>query len=262
MAIDPETGEDITEKVIAERLVELEKIADVMIADAVRKYKDDPSKKDQIFNDYYWVLHYKLGHGSIGPATAAAGPLLYAKQEVLAEKLEVDMEEFFKKEDSPMTLSQKEIDALLAAAGVSNERPKADLREKLIEGEESVTREYIRQLIDREMMRQEKKGMEYEEMCMRGELSHDEVNEKVKEVGQGLWWGGEASWGLARVEKFTVKPIKGDKFDISTECVMSYISAHMLAGAGDSESWHTKTALIDLTVNGSEEVETFSFKWK
>ena len=88
--IDPTTGRDITGEYISGRLKELEKIAEKMVADALKAYEEDPSQKKAIYEKCYWKIHNKLGMGSIGPATAAAGPLMDRMKKKLAESLDVD----------------------------------------------------------------------------------------------------------------------------------------------------------------------------
>ena len=90
MAIDPETGRDITGEVISSRLKELEIVAEDIINTALEEYKISPEKNKEIYEKYYWEIHQKLGVGSIGPATAAAGPLMYEKMEKLGKLLEID----------------------------------------------------------------------------------------------------------------------------------------------------------------------------
>ncbi len=87
--IDPETGKDITGEYINQRLEELDKIADVMIDKAFQDFRNNHSKKMEIYEETYWQIHEKLGMGSIGPATAAAGPLLENKKQKLAKVLEI-----------------------------------------------------------------------------------------------------------------------------------------------------------------------------
>ncbi len=88
--IDPITGRDITGEYINERLIELEKIANNIIKSALSEYKKNPEKKINIYEKTFWLIHEKLGMGSIGPATAAAGPLMDEKKRQLAKLLEVD----------------------------------------------------------------------------------------------------------------------------------------------------------------------------
>jgi hypothetical protein len=90
--IDPETGRDMTDEYIAGRLKELKRVADKIIKRAVARYRKDPDKKKIIYTRAYWEIHEKLGMGSIGPATAAAGPLMDQKKMRLAELLDVDEE--------------------------------------------------------------------------------------------------------------------------------------------------------------------------
>lgn len=87
MAIDPTTGRDITGEVITRRLKELEIVAEDIIKLALEEYQASPDKNKEIYEKYYWEIHQKLGMGSIGPATAAAGPLMYEKMEKLAKLL-------------------------------------------------------------------------------------------------------------------------------------------------------------------------------
>jgi len=91
--IDPITGKDITAEHIHERLIELEKVANEMILNAIKEYKGTPDKKQTIYEKFYWEMHQRLGMGSIGPATAAAGPLMYSKMDELAKKLGISEEE-------------------------------------------------------------------------------------------------------------------------------------------------------------------------
>jgi hypothetical protein len=93
MAIDPATGRDITAEVVSTRLKELEVIADEMIKQAHDELEKDPSKRLDIYMRTYIKIHFKLGHGSIGPATAAAGPLMYAKLEELSDLFKATEEE-------------------------------------------------------------------------------------------------------------------------------------------------------------------------
>ena len=88
--IDPETGKDITGEYINQRLEELDNIADLMIDKAIQDFRKDHNKKLEIYNKVYWQIHEKLGMGSIGPATAAAGPLMEKKKQKLAKVLEID----------------------------------------------------------------------------------------------------------------------------------------------------------------------------
>ena len=91
--IDPITGKDITSEHISQRILELEIIANDIIDKAINEYSINPDKKYSIYEKYYWEIHQKLGVGSIGPATAAAGPLMYSKMDDLAKKLEISKEE-------------------------------------------------------------------------------------------------------------------------------------------------------------------------
>ena len=87
--IDLETGKDITGEYINQRLEELDKIADMMIDKAFQDFRNNQGKKMEIYKETYWQIHEKLGMGSIGPATAAAGPLMEEKKLKLAEVLEI-----------------------------------------------------------------------------------------------------------------------------------------------------------------------------
>lgn len=88
--IDPSTGEDVTGKYINQRLKELEIVADEIIGDALKEYKENKANKVKIYQKAYWEIHEKLGMGSIGPATAAAGPLMEKKKRKLATLLKID----------------------------------------------------------------------------------------------------------------------------------------------------------------------------
>ena len=91
--IDPTTGKDITAEHINQRLKELEIVANNIIENAIDEFKNNPDKKKTVYEKYYWELHQKLGVGSIGPATAAAGPLMYSKMDELAFNLNISEDE-------------------------------------------------------------------------------------------------------------------------------------------------------------------------
>jgi spore coat protein CotH len=88
--IDPSTGKDITGEYVNQRLRELEKGADEIIENALKEFQEHEADKVNIYQKAYWEIHEKLGMGSIGPATAAAGPLMERKKEKLAKLLEID----------------------------------------------------------------------------------------------------------------------------------------------------------------------------
>ena len=88
--IDPNTGRDITGEHINQRLKELEILADKIIAYALKEFKHDQGNKNNFYRNAYWEIHNKLGMGSIGPATAAAGPLMERKKQKLAKMLKID----------------------------------------------------------------------------------------------------------------------------------------------------------------------------
>lgn len=90
--IDPSTGEDITGKYINQRLKELEIVANEIIKDAMKEFKENKENKVNIYQKAYWEIHEKLGMGSIGPATAAAGPLMERKKHELAILLDIEEE--------------------------------------------------------------------------------------------------------------------------------------------------------------------------
>ena len=87
--IDLDTGKDITGEYINQKLKELDKAADIIIDKAFQDVRKDNNKKSKIYEEAYWQIHEKLGMGSIGPATAAAGPLMERKKQKLAEILEI-----------------------------------------------------------------------------------------------------------------------------------------------------------------------------
>lgn len=92
-AIDPTTGEDITGEVISRRLKELEILAEKIIEKAKKEFDKDPRAKKEIYLKFEGELHLKIGTGSIGPATAAAGPLLYRSKENLRKLLRIPEED-------------------------------------------------------------------------------------------------------------------------------------------------------------------------
>jgi len=91
--IDPDTGRDITGEYINQRLKELETLAEKIIQSALKELKQDQSNKKEVYEKAYWEIHNKLGMGSIGPATAAASPLIEKKQQKLAKVLEINPED-------------------------------------------------------------------------------------------------------------------------------------------------------------------------
>ena len=88
--IDLDTGKDIMGEYINQKLKELDKIGDLIIDEAFQDFQKDHNKKSKIYKESYWQIHEKLGMGSIGPATAAAGPLMESKKQKLAQLLDVD----------------------------------------------------------------------------------------------------------------------------------------------------------------------------
>lgn len=88
--IDPNTGRDITGEHITQRLKELEIVAEKIIQSALKEFRQDQSNKKKVYQNAYWEIHNKLGMGSIGPATAAAGPLMEKKKHKLALVLEIE----------------------------------------------------------------------------------------------------------------------------------------------------------------------------
>ena len=90
--IDLETGEDITARYVSRRLRELEILADELIERAVEELSRDPASRDEIHERYESEMHERIGVGSIGPATAAAAPLLGEKKLELARRLGVPEE--------------------------------------------------------------------------------------------------------------------------------------------------------------------------
>ncbi|NVM18799.1 MAG: hypothetical protein HWN80_13875 [Candidatus Lokiarchaeota archaeon] len=78
--IDPNTGRDITGEFINQRLIELESVAEKIIQTALKEFKQDQSNRKKVYEKAYWKIHSELGTGSIGPATAAAGPLMEKKK--------------------------------------------------------------------------------------------------------------------------------------------------------------------------------------
>ncbi len=64
---------------IEDRLKELELIADELIQFALWRWEKNPKEKDDVLKETEEYLNQRIGQGSIGPATAAAGPLLIEK---------------------------------------------------------------------------------------------------------------------------------------------------------------------------------------
>ncbi len=85
--VDPKTGRDITGEYISNKLKQLEIEAEKIIKDAVAELNAHPTKRLDIYEKTYWLIHERLGTGSIGPASAAAGPLMAEMKQKLAEAL-------------------------------------------------------------------------------------------------------------------------------------------------------------------------------
>ena len=75
--------ENHTSSYINDKLKELELVADELIKFAMWRWERNPKKKEIILKETEDWLNQRIGHGSIGPATAAAGPLLREKIEEL-----------------------------------------------------------------------------------------------------------------------------------------------------------------------------------
>jgi len=88
--IDPDTGRDITSEYVGKRLLELDDVANAIIRDALDKYRDNAIDRQAIYIEAHEEIINKLGMGSIGPATAAAAPLIRKKLELLAVVLDID----------------------------------------------------------------------------------------------------------------------------------------------------------------------------
>ncbi|GAG94225.1 unnamed protein product, partial [marine sediment metagenome] len=88
--VDLKTGRDITGEYISTRLKELEVEAEAMIKEALAELATNPTKKHDIYEKTYWLIHERLGMGSIGPATAAAGPLMADMKQKLAVELGIE----------------------------------------------------------------------------------------------------------------------------------------------------------------------------
>lgn len=72
-----------TSSYINDKLKELELIADELIKFTMWRWERNPKEKDTILKETEDWLNQRIGQGSIGPATAAAGPLLREKIEEL-----------------------------------------------------------------------------------------------------------------------------------------------------------------------------------
>ncbi len=90
--IDPITGRDITAEYVESRLKELENLADVIIKFALWRKEKNPDREKEIFKETEEYLRLRIGHGSIGPATAAAGPLMMEKLKTLHDLFGLEFE--------------------------------------------------------------------------------------------------------------------------------------------------------------------------
>ncbi len=86
--VDANTGRDITGQYIREGLEKLEEIGHRLIETAQFLVKRHPDWKEQIYEDFRDWLHIVIGQGSLGPATAAAAPLMRSLQEELARRFD------------------------------------------------------------------------------------------------------------------------------------------------------------------------------
>lgn len=243
--IDLETGEDITGRYIAQRLKELEQLADKIIARAEAEYKHNPEKKDRIFVRHFDEIYEKLGQGSIGPATAAAGPLMQDKQERLAEKLDFDLTGFLfgaheippEPPKGPQALTTDEINKLLRATGDTGS---ARVRLK---------------------KRFQESGNEFNEKIIY-DLISDELNERENSgEASGLWIGGDSGYSLSKLINYKIDFLPDSKSKITATCDMSYLSSHMVAEEGVDLPDYGRTAIIRITINQDFESTFFSFAW-
>ncbi len=81
--VDAETGQDITGQYIREGLEKLKEIGHRLIETAQFLVERHPDWKENIYEDFRDWLQIVIGQGSLGPATAAAAPLLRSLQEEL-----------------------------------------------------------------------------------------------------------------------------------------------------------------------------------
>ena len=88
--VDLKTGRDITGEYISNRLKELEEEAEAMIKEALAELAANPTKKHDIYEKTYWLIHERLGMGSIGPATATTAPLMADMKQKLRIELGID----------------------------------------------------------------------------------------------------------------------------------------------------------------------------
>ncbi len=74
-----------TGRYVNEKLMELELIADEIIKFTDWRLQENPKQKEKILEETKRWLSLRIGQGSIGPATGAAGPLLEKKLKELEE---------------------------------------------------------------------------------------------------------------------------------------------------------------------------------
>jgi hypothetical protein len=91
--IDLKTGRDITAEHVSQRLKELEVDADRIIQRARNEAEAAPERRREVYEAAHREIYERLGVGSIGPATAAAGPLMREKMWELAEVMGIDESE-------------------------------------------------------------------------------------------------------------------------------------------------------------------------
>lgn len=87
MVVDPDSGRDITGEYVRERLEILEVQGEEIVATCAWLARRHPEWTETLRTDGERRLHEVIGTGSIGPATAAAGPLLERLKRALREAL-------------------------------------------------------------------------------------------------------------------------------------------------------------------------------
>ena len=120
-----------------------------------------------------------------------------------------------------------------------------------------IAKDKVEEIIRKELRWREEKGQQINFDYIEKKISKEEAQAKAKALGQGVWWGGEACWGLCEVVDYKAKEVK-DGIEAETVCLMEYCSSHFVYGEGEPMR---KNANIKLKLDPELKVQVFDFSW-
>ena len=159
-------------------------------------------------------------------------------------------------------LNQDEINSLLSSAFGNKEYSKIEKRRKLyqefLKNNKSFNSEILMNLIDLELKNRQNAGHDINLDYMKNKIPKDYANKKTKELGYGLWWGGESEWYIVAVKDFTINSKEKGSINIKAACIMEYISSHVVYGRDKPMQ---KEAFITMKMSDKFVTEEFVFSW-